>query len=144
MSGIDVRIRDGKGTKNTVLVTSRGQLVSGPIEYSSAFTVTASVINTAFNFVPPVAGKKFVITDLLLDAGKTVSNTTAGTIEVYEATSIDTTTVARSILSVEMLRNTSRTITGINLITFNEGRWVNMKTTDATVTGTLLGYYVSA
>ncbi len=141
---ISTNIEDGTGTSNKAQVTIRGQLVVGAIDYSTAFTVTANVINTGFNFVPPIAGKRFVITDLLLDAGKDVSSSTAGTVIIYEAVAVDTVTIDKTILSIEMLKNTNRVITGINLIIVSEGRWINIKTTDATVTGTILGYYVDA
>lgn len=141
---ISTNIEDGAGTSNKAQVTTRGQLVVGAIDYSTAFTVTADATNTAFNFVPPIAGKRFVITDLLLDAGKNVSASTAGTVVIYEAVAIDTATIDKTILSIEMLKNTNRVITGINLIIVSEGRWINIKTTDATVTGTILGYYVDA
>lgn len=141
---IDINIEDGSGTSTTAKVSSRGQLVTGALDFSSAFTVTADVADTAFSLVPPITGKKFVITDLLIDAGKSVSASTAGTVEIYEATKVDETTIDKLILSIEMLKNTNRVITGINLIVASEGRWINLKTTDATVAATLLGYYVDA
>lgn len=136
-------ITDGHGKGSQVLVTSRGQLVVAPIDFSTAYAVTAAADNTAYNFVTPQTGKRFVITDIILDAGKNVSATTAATVVIYEAASASTTTVTKTILSLEMLKNTSRTITGINLIV-TEGTWVNIKTTDAEVTASLLGYYVDA
>jgi len=125
------------------MVTSRGQLIVSPIDFSTAYAVTMDAVNTAFNFTIPIVDKKFVLTDILIDAGKNVSASTAGTVVIYEATAVDSTVVDREILTFEMLKNTNRVITGLNLLC-SEGRWINIKTTDATMTATLLGYYVDA
>ena len=69
---IKTTIKDGKGRGGEVCVTSRNQLVVAPLDFSTAYNVEADVINTAFNFVPPIAGKRFVITDILLYANKSV------------------------------------------------------------------------
>jgi hypothetical protein len=65
------------------------------------------------------------------------------TVDVYEADSATETTVTKSILAIEMLKNTARDITGLNLIV-TEGKWVNIKTNDNTIFATLMGYYVDA
>ena len=124
-------------------ITKRGQLVTSPIDFSESHAVTADAADTAFNFISPKAGKRFVITDILLDAGKSVSASTAGTIVIYESTTATGIVAAVEILTVEMLKNTNRVITGLNLISA-EGNWISLQTTDATVFGTLLGYYVDA
>lgn len=133
----------GQGNGVEAKITSRGELVTAPLDYSSAYYVSAASDNTAYNFIAPIGDKRFVITGILLDAGKNVSNTTAGTVVVYEAVSGQTTTASKTLLSIEMLRNTSRVISGISVIT-TEGVFINIKTTDAEVSATLLGYYVDA
>ena len=140
---IKTTLLDGTGQGYEAKISSRGQLIVAPLEFSTSYAKVANVINTAFNFVGPKADKQFVITDMILDAAKDVSNTTAGTIEIYEADSATETTVATSILCIEMIRNTNRIITGLNLI-LNEGKWLNIKTTDATISCTVMGYFVDA
>lgn len=137
---IDVNIAD-RATGNSTLITSRGQLVTGALDYSTAYTVEANVINTAFNFVGPIIGKRFVLTDVLLYANKGVGAADA-TVELYETTSATSTTVERAILTMEMLKQTSRDMTGLNLIC-TAGRWINIKTDDNTVFATIMGYYVN-
>ena len=140
---ISTVIEDGAGTSTKAKVTSRGQLVVAPLEFSTSHPVTMDAVDTAFSFAGPVQGQRFVMTGILVDAGRNVSSSTAGTVVVYEATEVDETTVEREILTIEMLKNTNRVITGVNLIC-SEGRWINIKTTDATITASLLGYYVDA
>lgn len=139
---IQVLLSDGFGNGITAGVSSRGQLVTGPLDFSTAYAVTASVDDTAYNFVPPKSGKRFVITDILLYANKGVGVADA-TVAVYEADSATSTAVTKSILAIEMLKQTARDITGLNLIV-SEGKWVNIKTDDNTVFATMMGYYVSA
>lgn len=139
ISGI---IEDGDGTSSLAKVTSRGELVTGRFDYSTAYAVTVNATATAFNFVGPIAGKRFVITDIILYANKNVGAADA-TVDVYEATASDSTTISKSILAIEMLKQTSRDLTGLNLIV-TEGRWVNIKTDDDIIYATLMGYYVKA
>ncbi len=40
-----------------------------------------------------------------------------------------------------MLKQTSRDFVGLNLV-INEGKWLNIKTDDATIFASVLGYYV--
>jgi len=139
---IDVKIKDGKGSGSQACVTSRGQLVVAPLSFSTAYAVSATVVNTAYNFIEPVSGKQFVITDILLYANKGVGVADA-TVVLYAADSATTLTETKIILSIEMLKNSSRDITGLNLIMV-EGRWLNIKTDDNTIFATVMGYYVNA
>jgi len=139
---INTTIKDGKGNGNEACVTNRNQLVVAPLDFSTAYSVEADTINTAFNFVPPEPKKQFVITDILLYANKGVGASDA-TVDVYEATSDTETTISKSILAMEMLKQTSRDMTGLNLIV-SEGKWVNIKTDDNTIFATIMGYYVEA
>lgn len=140
---IDFFIKSGNGNNARAFVTKRGQLVTAPISFSEPFSATANLTNTAFVLAIPKFRKRFVITDILLDAGKNVSASTAGTVDIYEAADADSTTISKSILSIEMLKNTDRVITGLNLIV-TEGYWLNIKTTDADISANLYGYYVDA
>lgn len=138
---IKVNLKDGRGTNNLAKVSEYGQLVTSPLEYSEPYTASLDSTGTAFTIAAPKVGQRFIITDIILDAGKDVSASTAGTIVLYEGDSVDDTTGSKTILTVEMLKNTDRTITGLNMIV-SEGVWLSMKTSDATVSATVLGYYL--
>ena len=139
---IDAAITDGKGRGNTACVTSRNQLVVAPLDFSDAYDHEVDTINTAFSFVPPRPDMRFVVTDILLYANKGVGASDASVV-IYEADSAISATVLKSIMSLEMLKQTSRDITGLNLI-ISEGVWLNIKTDDNTIFSTVMGYYVSA
>ena len=139
---IDTVLTDGKGAGNKACVTSRNQLVVAPLDFSEAYDQEVDTINTAFSFVPPRPSERFVVTDILLYANKGVGASDASVV-IYEADSAISATVLKSIMSLEMLKQTSRDITGLNLI-ISEGVWLNIKTDDNTIFSTVMGYYVSA
>lgn len=119
-------------------VTEFGQLVVAPIAYSVPVADTLTVINTAYNFVEPVAGHQIVITDVILTADKTVGVNGAA-VEIYTADSPTSTVVTKSVLDIEMLKNTSRDLIGLNFLV-GKGRWVNAKSDDVNIQVTI-GYY---
>lgn len=123
-------------------VTEYGELVTGRYDYSTPVYSSLSSTGTAYNFFVPKMKTRLVITDILIDADRNVSNTVPATIDIYESSGVSDTTVDKQILKVELLRNTSRDLTGLNLIA-SEGKWINAKTDDATVNITIAGYYIS-
>lgn len=137
---LKIELKDGHGGGYTQKVSRWGIAATGPIDFSVSYPVTASVINTAYNFVGPQAGKQFIVTDIMLYANKNVGANDA-TVEIYEADAIDTTTVYRSVLVTEMLKQTNRDFIGLNLLV-SQGKWLNIKTDDATIYASVLGYYV--
>ena len=132
-------ISDGGGNRVKASVTKNGQLVVGPYAYDEVSSQSLATDNVAVNFFGPKAGFQFVLTTILLNAKKTV--TTDGLVEIYEATSSTSAVVAKSILAIEMLTNSVRDITGLNLLV-SEGVYINGKTDDNVVNGTLMGYYI--
>ena len=137
---IKVHLKDpATGTEATV--TKRGQLVTGPLSYSSAYFASASVNDTAAVLVVPRAGERFVMTGILLDADNGVSTNVGAEVIIYEAISATSTTATRTVLSFSMVKNSNRIITDLNLIC-TEGAWINVKTDDNTVNATMMGYYV--
>lgn len=138
---IDVKIQDAK-TGETCLVTSRGQLVVSPISYSVSYTTSVTVINTAYNLVPARADKKFVITDIILTGDKTISTVTDATVDIYEASGPDETTIDNELIQVDVPRSQSVILIGLNLITENAAKYINVKSTDINVKTVLMGYYV--
>ena len=135
-------ITDGSGSDYLAKVTSRGELVVGQLDFSSAYNATADVAGTGYNLVEPKAGCRFVITAILVYADKDVGVNDA-TVTIYEASAPDTATVDDTIATFEIPEKTARDWVGLNLIV-SEGKWVNIKTDDDDVFATILGYYVSA
>jgi len=127
----------------TAKVTKFGELVVGRLQYSTPVTDELDVIDTAFNFIQPQQDHSIVITDIFVDADKSVSNTTPADVEIYEATTADTTTIDTGILSPRLLRGANRTATGLNMIV-PEGKFVNAKTNDDVMTVTIMFYRVPA
>lgn len=140
---ISVNLIDTHGSKEGVKITSRGQLIVAPLDFSTAYQQTMITANTAVNYVVPKAGKRFVITDIILIANKNVSATVEATVDVYEANSPTSTVVASQLFQDALTKQTKTVITGLNLIT-SEGVWVNGKTDDDDIISTIMGYYVDA
>jgi FlaG/FlaF family flagellin (archaellin) len=139
---LKVIIEDGRGNGSLGRVTTRGELVVNRFDYSTAYNATAGTANTAVNFVGPIASQQFVITDILLYANKNVGAADA-TVVIYEASSDSTATVDKTLFTTEMIKQSRADLVGLNLIVA-EGKWVNMKTDDDDVFGTIMGYYVDA
>lgn len=140
---IKTSITDGNGTNTQAKVTSRGQLVVSPLDYSTAYNATAGTANTAANLLGPLTSKRFVITSITLYANQNVSNVSDATVDVYEAASSSSTTITKSVLQTNMVRQDRIILTGLNLI-LTEGVWLNLKTTDDDIYGTVFGYYIDA
>jgi hypothetical protein len=124
------------------MVTTYGALATGAVKFSDAYSVTANATNTAFNFVTPSGNQNFIITSIHLYANKNVGANDA-TVEIYEALAPDTTTVTKTIFTAEMLKQTSRDLTGLN-ISITASRWLNIKTDDDIIYATVLGYFIDA
>lgn len=135
-------IQDGRGTAHHAQVTSRGELVVGPVAYSTPVARTMGTAGTPVNFFGPKSGQQLVITAIHLYANKNVGASDAA-VEIYGATAADTATVTTSILNTEMQKNSQLSLTGLQWIV-NEGEFLNGKTDDDDVFATVAGYYVAA
>lgn len=138
---INTKISDGSGGGHLAKVTHAGELVIVRGNYDQTFQDSMALTNTAYNLVVPKAGKQFIITGIVINADKNVSATDGAVVEVYEATTSDTTTVTKTILTLNIGKNSTIPLTGI-LIQTTKGVYLNAKTDDATVNITLLGYYL--
>ena len=125
---IDVKLQDSKGTKNGVRVSDAGQLVTAPLAYSTPIARTLGTANTAVNVIAPNTGCRIVITDVVIYGNRQIGANDA-TFVLYEASSIDTTTVDKTIMQFEVLKQSSIVMTGLNIIT-NTGVFINAKTDD--------------
>jgi hypothetical protein len=139
---VGTRITDGEGTTNEAKVTSRGQLVVAPLDFSEAYNTTLDATGTAYNLVIPKTGKRFVITAILAGGNFNIG-VNGAQVELYEASAIDTTTVAKSIFIIPVSKNNVVPLSPLN-ITLNEGVWLNTKTDDDDVYLTITGYYITA
>ena len=138
--GMDVRLNDGSGKKYSVKVTSRNQLVTSPLDFSTFYPVEVDAINTAFVIAPAIVNFQFIITDIILYANKSVGVNDA-TVEIYEAAEATTATVFKSVFNQEIVKQTSLALNGLNIIV-TAGKWLSVKTNDATIFANVAGYYV--
>ena len=138
---IDVELKgvDNHGHISKVNVTPLGQLVTAPFAYDEISSQVLSSTGTAYNFFKPKTRSKFVVSVILISADRSV--TTSTLVEVYEASAEDSTVIDKSILNVDLLKSSYRDIIGLNLL-ISEGKYLNVKTDDADVSLTIMGYYV--
>jgi len=137
---LPVEIKDGHGSSNKVMVTDYGQLVVGAIDYSVPSVQELAVNDTGYVFIPPLQGKRIVITQMVLFSNKNVSATVEADVEIYESTTGSGTTVETSLLQVGLLKQTLLPLQ-LNLIT-SEGTWVMGKTSDDDVKVSIYYYYI--
>lgn len=135
-------IDDGSGKGAAAQVTSRGELVVGSLRFSQSYSTQCAVINQAYNLVGPSTNERFVITEILISTNNAVG-VNGSVVDIYEASSESSTTIDRTILQLEVNKQTSVPITGINLIV-TEGKWINAKVSDNSVYVVVMGYFVSA
>jgi len=138
---IQVKLNDGTGAGHTVKVTHTGELVTVRGNYDQTFQDSMTSINTAYNLIVPKTANQFIITGIVINADKNVSATDGAVVEVYEAADATTTTATKTILTLNIGKNSTIPLTGI-LIQTTRGTFLNAKTDDATVNITLLGYYI--
>jgi len=139
----DVQIFDEKEGV-AVKISPRGELIVAPISNSDIFNVTVDVADEPFEIVRGLAGKKFIVTGMLIATSKTFgSATTAETIELYQAHPSDLAISTNSLLDLDMLKNDRMIATGLNL-TSGEASSLVAKATDTTASITFGGYYIEA
>jgi hypothetical protein len=137
---LKAEICDSTGGTYGAKVTSRNQLVVAPLGFSTFYSGTAGVDNTAVNLIIPKTRKNFIITDIVLYANKFVGASDAA-VELYEAAGPDVLATTNTIILQEMQKNTNLVLTGLNIIV-TEGLWVNLKTDDDDIFANIAGYYV--
>jgi len=139
----DVTIWDDKN-QAAALVSVNGELVVGPISYSTAYHKTISTADTSFEIVPAVSGKKFIINSMLLATSKTFGTaTTAETLTIYEASPADLSTNMKTVAEIDFLKNDRLVATGLDLASSIAVSLVAIAT-DTDVSVTIAGYYISA
>lgn len=137
---IYVGLKDVKNNTNAN-ITKRGQLIVSPISFNAPYFRSFEVANTAYNFIKPISGKRFIIDGLIFSSDKNVSSTNGAVISIYEGNSETDLTGSKNIFTLDIGRLDKGSISGLNVIT-SAGIWLNGKTDDATTNVTVLGYYV--
>ena len=131
-----------KGTNRFAIVTNRGQLVTSALDFSESVFHSLIVDNTADTWFKPQAGKRLVVTDVIVQTDRNTA--VAGTvIDIYEASSENSGTIDKSIFQFDLERQAQITLIGLNLI-ITEGKFLNAKATDSNVLITICGYFVDA
>ncbi len=139
----DVTLWDEK-SQTAVLISVNGELVVGPLSYSSAYHETVNIAATAFEIVPAVSGKNFIIDSMLLATSKTFGTaTTAETLTIYEASPADLSTNLKTVAQIDFLKNDRLVATGLKLASSTAVSLV-ASATDANVSVTIAGFYVKA
>ena len=121
-------------------VTKQNQLITAPLSYSTPIAKTINTVDTAFNFIKAKSSFRIVITSIFLYGDKNIGVNDA-TVELYEALENDTTTVSKSILSLEIPKNSDVILTGLNWVT-STGVFLNGKTNDANIFAVVGAYYI--
>jgi hypothetical protein len=135
-----VNIIDPRG-KFMARVTSFGQLVTAPLQYSTPVEREMSAPGVVYNFVTPSQDKNIVITDIVVSADKSVNNTTPADIIIFEADEVDSDIPNNCIIRPQLLRGDNFVLSGLNLLV-RKGKWVNAMTSDATVIVTIMFYKI--
>ncbi len=126
-------------TGSQAKVTTRGQLITSPLDFSCPTSSCITCACTAVNFTVATSGKIFVVTDIIVSSGGGATQT----IEIYEATSATSTTVAKQIFSLDLAARTVVPLTGLNW-NLTQGVWLNAKSSGTTSMVTIAGYFIDA
>ena len=138
----EVLIND-PSTGSQAKVTSRGQLVTAPLEFSDPVQNDLTVACTAVNFFAPSSGQRLVVTAIYIGADRNVSANCGAAVEIYEATSATSTVVTKTIFKTGIIRNGNLPLLGLNFLA-TQGVWLNAKTDDANINITIAGYFIDA
>jgi len=92
----------------------------------------------AVNFFKPRPFNRFVIDGIIVNADKNVTG--SALVTIFEATSDTETTVAKSIIVIDILKNDTTSILNINAVV-DAGIFINGKSDDFNIAVTILGFY---
>ena len=134
------KIVNSDGQPFGVKVSGRGQLVVAPYDFSVFYLGATAFNNVAVNVVPPVLGKCFIITDIVLSGDRSVGVNGAIS-DLYEANSESSGTIVKQIIQEEIAKQTRMALSGLNIIV-QPGMWINIKSDDVIVRANVGGYYV--
>ena len=135
---IKVNLSGDKG--NLAKISEQGELIIRGAEYS-IFKKQQIVDANAVNFFKPLSGKKFIVSGIILNTDRNVG-VNGSAIEVYEASTASETTIDTSIISIDLIKNQTVSLTPL-LIETEEGKFINAKADDFNVNVSVLGYFVN-
>ena len=139
----DVTIFDDQ-SQSAAKVSINGELIIGPIDYSTSYYKSVNLANTPFEIVPATSNKKFIIDSMLLSTSKTFgSATTAETLTIYEANPAELSTVLKIVAQIDFLKNDRLVATNLKLASSKAVSLV-ASATDTNVDVAIAGYYVRA
>lgn len=127
------------GTPATV--SREGTLAVGGLPSEPIFQ-ELDAINTAFKFFAPLPGIEYCITQIVISTNKDVG-VDGATIDIYEGETETTTTIARSLYRLKLLKNAFAPIMPM-FISVNPERWILAKTDDDVVEITIAVFQVPA
>ncbi len=135
---IKVNLSGDKG--NLAKISEQGELIIRPAEYST-FKKQQITDANAVNFFKPLSGKKLIVSGIIVNADRNVG--VNGTlIDVYETSTVSETTIDTSIISIDLAKNQTISLTPL-LIETEEGKFINGKADDFNVNISVLGYFVN-
>lgn len=121
-------------------ITSRGELIVAPIQYSTSYA-TVNTIATTSTVVPAKPDKRFILTSIFIAQDKTNIDTH---ITLFESDDDSSTTQNKVIFETDFQRNQTMVATGLDIIT-QPVKWINLTTDQvAVINVTLAGYYIDA
>lgn len=120
-------------------VSEQGELVTRPADYSKAIKKQITDSN-AVNFFKPQAGKKLIVTGIIINTDRNVG-VNGSAIDIYETSTSTSTTIDSSIVSIDLAKNQTTPLVPL-LIETEEGKFINGKADDFNVNVSVLGYFV--
>ncbi len=128
-----------KSTNRSAIITDRGQLVVSPLEFSDPVFKSLTNDGVSKNWFKPLAGKRLVITDVIIQTDRSV--TTQALIDIYETDNEDSETIVKELFQFDLPKQESLVLIGLNII-ITEGAFINAKADDSNVLITIGGYFV--
>jgi hypothetical protein len=133
-----VNEKDGR----TAIISPLGEVVVAPISYSTAYYMLVDSTTDAFEVVPGLSGKRFVITSILFASDRNFgSATTPENMTLYEAHPSDLATNLATVASIDFLKNDRLSATQLNIQT-EEGVALVAIADDTNIGVTVAGYYI--
>ena len=137
-------VLSGDGTGNEATVSSRGQLIVAPLDFSDPVAHDIGCACVGVNFFTALPSHQFVVTDIFVHTDRAVP--AAGIVaEIYESCSATSLTTVKCMFKIDLPRQSGVGHSGLNFLV-TEGRWLNAKiSVSSGVTSiTIEGYYIQA
>lgn len=123
-----------------VRVSSNGEILSRPFDYSDSFFKNLNVVDTAFNLVEPKSGEQFVISGLAISGNRDIG-VNGSILVIYGTDDATSTTTTGKEIEFEVPKSTVLPFIQPNLL-IAEGLFLNGKCDDNSVRVNLFGYFV--